>query len=60
MIATADDEVIVVIVTSGEADILVRICLVVDEAILDAVLRDADGDAICSVLFRLGDHAQLL
>ncbi len=60
VVAAADDEVVVLFVTVGEADVVVGVCLVVDEAVFVAASGDADRNAVCTEVFHLGYDTQLL
>ena len=58
MVAAADDEVVVFSIVGREADVFARIGLAIDKAIFDAIPRNADGDAVGSVIFQLGNDAK--
>ncbi len=60
VIASSNHEVVVFRIAVGETDIMVRVGLVVDEAVLDGVFGNTDGDTVCAMVFQLRDDAQLL
>ena len=48
------------VVASGEPDVDVGICLVVDETIFNRTFWYTDGDAVCSVVLELSDDGEFL
>jgi len=60
VIASSNHEVVVFRIAVSERNIMVRVGLVVDEAVLDGAFGNTDGDTVCATVFQLRDDAQLL
>lgn len=55
VIASSNHEVVVFRIAVSERNIMVRVVLVVDEAVLDGVFGNTDGDTVCALVFQLRD-----
>ena len=60
VVAATYNEIVILSITRREADVFVRIPLVVDETIFDTAFWNSDCDAVRPVVLHLGDYAQFL
>lgn len=60
VVVAADEEVVVFFVAGGLAEVVVRVCGIVEGAVFDGVLGDADGDAVGAEEFQFGDDGEFL